>query len=43
MIGAVEALRADNFSVLGRAVRVNGNAALGPVTQFGGGYAGWPR
>ena len=32
--------RADGFSVLGQAVRVNGNAALGPVTQFGGGYGG---
>ncbi len=40
VIGAVEALRADGFSVLGQAVRVNGNAALGPVTQFGGGYGG---
>ena len=26
--------------MLGQAVRVNGNAALGPVTQFGGGYGG---
>ena len=40
VIGQVDALRADGFSVLGQAVRVNGNAALGPVTQFGGGYGG---
>ncbi len=40
VIGQVDALRADGFSVLGQVVRVNGNAALGPVTQFGGGYGG---
>ncbi len=40
LIGAVEALQADGFSVLGQAVRVNADARRGPVTQFGGGYTG---
>lgn len=40
VIGAVEALRADGFDVLGQAVRVNADAARGPVTQFGAGYTG---
>ena len=33
---------ATQFSMLGQDVRVNTSAATGPVTQFGGGYAG-PR
>lgn len=40
VIGAVEALRADGFELLGQAVRVNGDATRGPVTQFGDGYTG---
>lgn len=40
LVGAVEALHADGFDVLGQTVRVNADAARGPVTQFGGGYAG---
>jgi hypothetical protein len=40
VLGAVDGLRADGFTVLGQAVRVNADAALGPVTQFAGGYLG---
>lgn len=40
LLGAVDGLRAEGFTVLGQAVRVNANAALGPVTQFAGGYLG---
>lgn len=40
VIGAVDALRADGFDVLGQSVRVNADASRGPVTQFGNGYSG---
>lgn len=40
VIGAVEALRADGFDLLGQTVSVNADATRGPVTQFGNGYGG---
>jgi Domain of unknown function (DUF5666) len=39
LIGAVSALRTGGFTVLGQTVLANVDAAAGPVTQFGGGYA----
>jgi len=39
-LGAVEGLLAEGFSVLGQSVRINADAARGPVTQFAGGYSG---
>ncbi len=39
-LGAVEGVVADGFTVLGQTVRVNADAARGPVTQFAGGYLG---
>lgn len=40
LAGAVDGLPvAGRFVVLGQTVQVNGDAATGPVTQFGGGYA----
>lgn len=39
--GAVEGVAAPGgFSLLGQTVRVNRDAGRGPVTQYGGGYAG---
>lgn len=40
VLGAVEAVSADGFSLLGQVVRINADAARGPVTQFAGGYLG---
>lgn len=41
LAGAVDSVVAPGrYTVLGQAVQVNADAALGPVTQFGGGYAG---
>jgi hypothetical protein len=41
LAGAVDTLVAPGrYTVLGQEVQVNADAALGPVTQFGGGYAG---
>jgi hypothetical protein len=39
LVGAVSALNAGGFTLLGQAVVVNNDAAAGPVTQFDGGYA----
>ena len=41
LVGAISAAAApDGFEMLGQTVRVNADAARGPVTQFGGGYTG---
>lgn len=41
LVGAVEAVDAPSgFTVLGQSVVVNTRSSRGPVTQFGGGYAG---
>jgi hypothetical protein len=40
--GRVDALTANGFVVLGQAISVNNDAASGPVTQFGDGYASAP-
>ncbi len=40
LLGTVETLRAEGFTVLGQSVRVNADATRGPVTQFAGGYLG---
>lgn len=41
LAGVIDTVAApDRFTVLGQPVQVNADAAFGPVTQFGGGYAG---
>ena len=40
LVAPVESVSADGFQVLGQKVRINATASNGPVTQFGGGYAG---
>lgn len=40
VLGAVETVSADGFALLGQNVRINADAASGPVTQFAGGYVG---
>jgi len=40
LVAAVERVEAGALVALGQTVRVNADAARGPVTQFGGGYAG---
>lgn len=40
LVGAIDGVGAPGrFTVLGQAVAVNADGALGPLTQFGGGYA----
>ncbi len=41
LVAPVESVSADGFQVLGQKVRINATASNGPVTQFGGGYAGF--